>query len=41
VASIEIDYSDIMHSGEAFTRDALLDEGIASRKTGTQRPSLA
>ena len=32
----EVDYADIQGSGEKFTRDALLDAGIASRTTGTQ-----
>jgi hypothetical protein len=34
---IEITQPDIQGSGEKFTRDALLDAGLASRSTGTQR----
>jgi hypothetical protein len=40
VLSIEVDHNDIQNSGESFTRDALLDAGMASSTTGTWRPSL-
>lgn len=40
VLSIEINFADIQGSNESFTRNALLDAGIASPRTGTRRPSL-
>lgn len=39
VLSFDIEFADIQGSGEKFTRNALLNAGIASRTTGTQRPS--
>jgi len=40
VTHVEVDYADIRDSGEKFTCNALLDDGIASPRTGTQRQSL-
>jgi hypothetical protein len=37
VLSFDIELADIQGSGEKFTRDALLDAGIASPRTGTRR----
>jgi hypothetical protein len=39
VERVEVILSDIQGSGEKFTGEALLDAGLASRSTGTQRPS--
>jgi hypothetical protein len=37
VARVEVTYSDIQDSDENFTRNALLDAGLASGSTGTER----
>jgi hypothetical protein len=37
VRQVEVTLSDIRRSGETFTRNALLDGGLASRSTGTRR----